>query len=441
MNQKQKRVLRLGLLLTPVIALVACPGEFFNLNQYAPEEIIPWNTQFETSKNVCLEGLCQEGDTDCLNNGTDDEFSMAVNDREYARGKYVFFEECPWCARWDAVIDGGGTLFRTSGTHETWGGFGTVDHVVPLRSWESVGHLRRYDRGACSTSENLASADMHNKIANDIEDKLEDLPIAMRVDISSTNGRVLLGSEDCGSVAAGNRDFISIVDRFRVEPVVGIGYFDLELHFYWRFVAKKRYEYLTSSRRLTPCDRDRDCAHIIGATCDMTIEDRAGYCANEHTLDVADFHMDYSDTSHCENYSCRWRRREVLRGFAAMQANIYRDFYSILLNQIREESWQDGSAMFPGGCARHSDCDEFLGLRLSDYDFSSRCNSGACELAPNHIYDVNLYPNEMEFNLARDDADVQKSVLELADLVSGAGDAKFCDQPSSVSRIRSVSWY
>lgn len=449
--------------------LVACPGDEYSLEQYHSADVLPWMSHFEGFRNLCPSSLCPSGESECIDEGTLDRFELHVEDSAHARDRFVFFEACDGCSRTDDVIDGGATEFRVGGAYSQWEGRG--DAVLTHPVWipyhgprVPTGFVRRYERGSCSFEASLAQSVLLQRIGEELETKLENESSFLsfgssRVDLLEAQGQVLLGADDCSWDGSENRDFVSLRYIMNVEPVWGKGDFTMELHLYWRFVSQERYLYLECSGTScsedlidTSCDDDDECAHLAGAYCDHDVIGGRGVCVNQHSLDVADYHFEATSVeNNCENYSCRWRRREMFRQLAETSDDAYRQIYAPMLNTITEEYyWQDVPADYQpvDSCTSNDQCSELLILGepnyVLDYDLFGRCGpENHCQIRPSFIYDVNTYPDGLELVLTREGRDGNLNfLLERLDDQEQDPNNHFCTRSNnSITPNRSMQWF
>ncbi len=112
----------------------------------------------------------------------------------------------------------------------------------------------------------------------------------------------------------------------------------------------------------------------------------------------------------------------VLRRFSARAPSWHDRFFSVMLGGIAERMWRvvddpaDCLALFGNEdctCDTDEDCGDMSPVRMA-----SRCsaNRHLCEVRPWDVYDVNLYPNELELALATERAPGARAVLRRAGL-------------------------
>jgi hypothetical protein len=427
-------------------------GGEYELTQYRPNESEPWRT-FDDFRNLCTPSLCPDGMPDC--SGTVDRFGLDVTDLSHDRDRFVFFQgDCSTCALGEEHLPPN-LVYRSGGRYAYYEGAGSLADPgmeAPL-DWGSfqarVGHVRRYERGACSDAVDLIDYGVAGQVGDAICEKL----VAMRHEVlvkyevfdsctvDSMDESVYLASMDCGVETAANYDFI--VTYNRVTPHIvwwrgAEGDFSIEIWLWWRIVAGRRNDYLLCSEgtceQFVYCDpADPDaCAGIPGATCTA-----AGLCVNEHFIDVVDEGFDFAIDDHCRNAICRIIRRRAERELRDYAANPRGPVFSLLLDRIEQALWQDDGR----ACEDDGDCELMPGtpVEYSIGEFAARCMLGedadqrTCHARPYHVYRVNLYPRELELVLARDDLDAPYYPLRRE---------AYCDgSPDMARRLEGDRWF
>jgi len=444
----KRRFMLLGCLLLPALFTMAgCPPDTYRIYQILRGEVDPWQMHSAEFKNLCTPMLCPAGSPDCM--GSEDFFELEVN-AEHARDRFVFFEECQGCSDTSLFIDGEALdhVYRTDGAYAYFQGEGSVRRLPLSRSGYTppVGHVRRYDRGACASSDTLSDTPTRDGLRAQLETRfkemIEDASEIDSADILESYVHVYLGSEDCGYKNAHDRDFFDAYLRMRIDPHYGSGYWYFETHLIWRMVAGPRSEYLDcepghaceKSDRLVPCSSDVDCEQIPGAHCNPAVE--GGACENEFTLDVEDHAMWIALEDHCGSWECRETRRGFEDQIRETQDDRYRQIFLEILRGLEEEMWNDLPAGYQpaGGCAQDVECSNMI---LEAGDIALRCgNNAQCQGRPSHIYGLNVYPDEVEVVLARDNGDAQSLIFQTLDHDLPASE-QYCNPGSSLAR----TWY
>ena len=385
------------------------------------DETEPWR-KLGGFTNICREKICEPGRCDPhepYGGGTTDSFRVYPTNEETARDRYMFFEETDdfhnvWKTHFDPD-----RIYRAGGRYFYWEGLGDSGSYLPFDRIGKVGHVRRYRRGACSAGDSIG--DLKDEVAQKIAEKIESSWAIRRADKKKKLINVYLGSEDCSWIGGKNFDFVNLRYHFYVKPWAPGGW-SFYPSFYWRFVSRTRSRYLdcpdadycNNNQEYIECDNHEYCSSIIpGARCNHI----RGYCEKKHSLDVADYglHLDYTRKCGPLNPFCKEYFKEFKKAFSKLQKNLYRDFFAPLLAEIYERTWAPNENF---SC--DLDCEEWGEMNnLEGRCVESNVGEDYCEFRPFYVYDVNMYPNEIEFVLVPKSDRLeypQYTALDLGDL-------------------------
>ncbi|MFH1893796.1 MAG: hypothetical protein ABIK83_14075 [Candidatus Zixiibacteriota bacterium] len=203
------------------------------------------------------------------------------------------------------------------------------------------------------------------------------------------------------------------------------------------------------------CTQDTDCCDLPGVVClaneQSDVLDVYGAacnnrkCEKRYTIDVKDYGFDFgaNPSGNCSsNLYCALVYSSLVDELNKYKANPYKYVFAPLLQALHDEMWQktivERPDTDPDGplrcgqeidpticdffrCNNDEECqrgDGFIGYAASN-NFESRCNDqGFCEIRPMRIYNVNQYPNAIEFVLAWKDNSKETTLYELADFAA-----------------------
>lgn len=383
------------------------------IEQYRVGETDPWQ-EFLNLRNLCRERLCGGYNPACP--GTVDQFVVRPVEGTMNRDRFMFFEQTPDYEDCTTVpFFDPSKEYRSAGRYSHWEGVGESPKTYPLGRNAAVGHVRRYERGVCSAAETIVP--LKDQVSGEFKSTIEDHWAINKVEITRDELNIFLGSDDCNDVLADNRDFVHMRYDFRVKPhSAGYWYFRPDL--WWRLVIRDRSRYLDcgeggACREYIQCINDDECKAVVpGSRC------KQGICHKRHSLDVADYGSRFRYESGCSKIDliCKKYYNVFKAKMADLQANLYRDFFVPLLAGIYDRTWDGYENMLCDSW----DCKDFG----SNFNLDGRCSVGStsapyCEFRPYYIYDVNLYPNEMELVLSPSDDRREYPQYVILDLLPG----------------------
>lgn len=374
--------------------------------------------------------------------------------------------------------------FRTGGRYVVYEGPGSIMNAGdPLHLFGQVGWVRNYHRGECSASDTLGEVPtivsrpacwpltqpwppfewpseepswwqstcepvegpwppawwgvgrrgIDYDVGNQICGEIESSPYILSCTVEERDVSVHLGTASCRGTTSPHRDFVHLFFRLRVQPHFLCGGFDVYMDFWWRFVAWPRTRYIDcfpggACNQIVPCTSDADCADIPGARCGPS-----GLCWLDSFVDVTDIGIEAYNNGEDPIFGVGDFCHDIYDGtwdeLAALEATPYDHFFSLMLGEMTERMWQvvDDPDVCPFvtasedcACATDDDCFDLSLVRAA-----TRCNAERhyCEVRPWDVYDVNLYPDEVEFVLATEREPGSRAMLSHVGL---------CDVPSEM---------
>lgn len=348
------------------------PGEqHCGLAEYHPPLVpendgAPWQELWPFT-NVCSGLLCHPDEGAC--SGTRDHFVLTV-DPAFARHRFAFFEGCDQCS-WSSAYFPRGEGFRTDGRYSFLEGQGSRE-LAPSDELPSVGHVRRYSRGACTweldimaiPTEGLGgpTVTLTELLTQSVRQKLEEPYGVMYATPEAADAGVYLGSWDCTNEVAPSEDYVLANLQFLVVMGEhGFGeacQFRGNLHLWF-----------------TPTTSERD---------------------GHRQFDVANYGFEYEATD--LSVPGAWWCPAFYDGFVVALEAVHdhprEGLFDELVETVDDMLWIEDSFV----SCEFNPCPD-----ASPYNFSSRCNEQThfCAFRPNDIYDVNLYPSAVDFTLAR----------------------------------------
>lgn len=312
------------------------------------------------------------------------------------RGRIMFFRDCgERCRGVPGDVEEDTGLYRTGGAYRYWEGAGSSGMTLPFTMGWPVGHIRRYDRGACSVVQTMGPSETQycdgtvvqnpsfaESFRQAMTDQIKCEDSIRRVATTINENGLYIGSDACHNITGENKDFIKVHYRFKVYPkaINRKAHVTTDIKMQFRLVAKRRSNLLDCPQdcatcgdcrdcRTKQCSQAEDCCDLPGVYCSTPgaaggrtvygVDCNAnGVCEKESFLDVEDYRFEMGVSEHCKWDPICMVAFLVAATTAAVNNNHpYKKVFAPMIQSLYDRAWGQDPTCVLFSCSSDSICE------------------------------------------------------------------------------------